>query len=123
MPEIRFGTWNYSGDVERLRPQSNRARRKWNRRNCRRAKPTCANWTAQRHRAGGRTPARHAQEAKQGEKFACGEDYCSKIKTAGLGSFSESTTNLDGETTYRTPVPPILPLVVPRPSVGAAEME
>src|SRR5260370_35080655 len=75
------------------------------------------------HRAGGRTPARHDREAQRGERVACGEDYRSKIKTAGFGSLSERTTNSDGEPTYRTPGPPMLPLGIPLPAVGAAKME
>lgn len=44
------------------------------------APPASASWTAQRHRAGGRTPTRHAREAQRGDRVACGEDYRSKIK-------------------------------------------
>ncbi len=50
-------------------------------------------------------------------------DYCSKIKMAGLGSFMEATTNLEAEITYMTPLPPMFPVMVPLPFVGDEEME
>jgi hypothetical protein len=58
-------------------------------------------WTAQRHRAGEKIPARHAQpaQAEREERVGGDEDYCSKTKTAGFASLSETTANFDGETT------------------------
>jgi len=52
-----------------------------------------------------------------------GEDYCSKIKTAGFGSLDETTTNFEVETTYTMPLPPMLPPIVPLPLVGNEDTE
>jgi hypothetical protein len=67
-------------------------------------------------------PATRAQQPLKlvGESVR-GEGYCSKIKTAGFGSFSETTTNFDGETVYMIPFPPMLPAMVPLPFVGVEE--
>src|SRR6266852_2069678 len=42
--------------------------------------------------------SRRAAQAQRGDRVGGGEDYCSKVKTAGFGSLIENTTNFDGET-------------------------
>ncbi len=65
----------------------------------------------------------HAQHGWSGLERGRFEAYCSKIKTAGFASLNESTTNFDGDTTYITPLPAMLPAMVPLPFVGKDEME
>jgi len=64
-------------------------------------------------------PSRSAAQALRRERVGVGEDYCSKIKTAGFGSLNETTTNFEVETTYTMPLPPMLPPVLPLPFVGS----
>lgn len=54
-----------------------------------------------------------------------GAEDSSKCKTAGLGSFSETATNLEGEIIYMTAFPPVpeVTVMVPRPLVGEGERE
>jgi len=58
-----------------------------------------------------------------GERVGGSEGYCSKIRTAGLGSLSETTTNFEAETVYMMPFPPKLPAVVPLPFAGREDTE
>src|SRR5258708_13335513 len=58
-----------------------------------------------------------------GERVGGSEGYCSKIRTAGLGSLSETTTNFEAETVYMMPFPPKLPAVVPLPFAGRKDTE
>src|SRR5712672_2267787 len=55
-----------------------------------------------------------------------GEDEgCSKITTAGFGSFIETDTNFDVEMAYTTALPPDpeVTVMVPRPFVGDEDIE
>src|SRR5258708_23033732 len=45
------------------------------------------------------------------------------MATAGLGSLSETSTNFVGDTMYTIALPPIVPVNVPRPFIGAEETE
>ena len=40
-----------------------------------------------------------------------------------MESLSETTTNFDAETTYMTPLPPMVPVMDPLPFVGVEDME
>src|SRR5437660_6301960 len=53
-----------------------------------------------------------------------GAEACSNVQTAGFGSLKGMAMNFDGETTYRTALPPVpeVMVMVPRPSIGEEEI-